>query len=136
VNEESSVDLGSCCSCGTLEGVRNVMCLPKLAPEPGKGWGCAVCGRPNDGAVAVLCDGCLDGTHELLFACKGYPADGERVPIGELAGHFDHDLFKHAEAEGWVCSGCGCTNERACPGGCSWVGHELCSSCAPPEMAG
>lgn len=20
-----------------------------------------------------------------------------------------------------VCRGCGCTNERACPGGCSWV---------------
>ena len=29
------------------------------------------------------------------------------------------------------CIACGCTNERACPGGCSWVSHRppKCSAC-------
>ncbi len=27
------------------------------------------------------------------------------------------------------CRVCGCTNERGCPGGCWWVGPDLCSSC-------
>lgn len=30
----------------------------------------------------------------------------------------------------WRCRECGCTNENACPDGCSWVGIELCSACA------
>jgi len=28
------------------------------------------------------------------------------------------------------CRVCGCTNERACPGGCHWVEFDLCSQCA------
>ncbi|MDR2054254.1 MAG: hypothetical protein LBQ10_00045 [Desulfovibrio sp.] len=34
----------------------------------------------------------------------------------------------------WVCRKCGCTDEAACPGGCSWVEKDLCSACVePPE---
>jgi hypothetical protein len=33
-----------------------------------------------------------------------------------------------------VCRECGCTDERACPGGCSWVEPDLCSACV--EAAG
>lgn len=29
------------------------------------------------------------------------------------------------------CRFCACTDARACPGGCSWVGDRLCSACAP-----
>lgn len=29
-----------------------------------------------------------------------------------------------------VCMFCGCTDENACPGGCSWVAPNVCSSCA------
>ncbi|HEX3458505.1 MAG TPA: hypothetical protein VHR97_11175 [Candidatus Baltobacteraceae bacterium] len=34
-----------------------------------------------------------------------------------------------------TCLGCGCTEEYACPGGCTWVGDNACSSCvsAGPE---
>ena len=34
-----------------------------------------------------------------------------------------------------ICEGCGCTNERACPGGCYWISHDppVCSACADPE---
>jgi len=29
-----------------------------------------------------------------------------------------------------TCRVCGCTNERACPGGCVWAEPNLCSRCA------
>jgi hypothetical protein len=29
-----------------------------------------------------------------------------------------------------VCRVCGCTDERACPGGCVWAEPNLCSRCA------
>jgi len=29
-----------------------------------------------------------------------------------------------------ACRSCGCTDARACPGGCTWVAPDLCSSCA------
>lgn len=38
-----------------------------------------------------------------------------------------------------TCKNCGCTDERACPGGCFWVDEffkedNLCSKCAPAEQ--
>lgn len=35
-----------------------------------------------------------------------------------------------AVLKGDACEKCGCTEERACPGGCSWVRPGLCSRCA------
>jgi len=34
------------------------------------------------------------------------------------------------------CRVCGCTTDRACPGGCSWVSTNppICSACLPPEL--
>lgn len=31
------------------------------------------------------------------------------------------------------CRLCGCTDARACPGGCSWAGELLCSACVPSD---
>ena len=50
----------------------------------------------------------------LVVALSPEPADAR-----DLYG--EHDL---------TCAGCGCTNQRACPGGCSWVLPGLCSQCA------
>lgn len=39
--------------------------------------------------------------------------------------------------EGFVapsCRVCGCTDERACEGGCWWVEDDLCSSCVRPAV--
>jgi len=36
-------------------------------------------------------------------------------------------------AEEQKCRVCGCTQERACPGGCYWVEPTLCSTCADKE---
>lgn len=34
-----------------------------------------------------------------------------------------------------ACRVCGCIDEQACPGGCHWVGPDLCSACVPREAA-
>jgi len=97
-------NLGPCCGCGTREGVINILLLGRRGPVPGKGWGCVQCGLPPDGAVAVFCHACVKaytaGDETVLrFVCRGYPAAGERVPIGELPPEeFDHDPAKHPEA--------------------------------------
>lgn len=44
-------------------------------------------------------------------------APGEPGVLVELS-----DLF---------CRACGCTEERACPGGCAWAAPFLCTRCAP-----
>ena len=36
---------------------------------------------------------------------------------------------KTSGALGQTCRVCGCTNDRACPGGCRWVEFDLCSAC-------
>lgn len=33
------------------------------------------------------------------------------------------------DTSSWKCRGCGCTNDRACPGGCAWVEKDLCDRC-------
>jgi hypothetical protein len=37
----------------------------------------------------------------------------------------------HCSADLQICAFCGCTDEVACPGGCSWVQEDVCSACAP-----
>lgn len=34
-----------------------------------------------------------------------------------------------------MCRRCGCTDDHACIGGCSWVGPTHCSGCAPTKKA-
>lgn len=88
---EQETDLGPCCNCGTRRGVVNIMMLDRRAPVAGCGWGCVVCGLPSDGAVAVLCDDCVD--QEVRFVCEGYPSSGKRVPFNNLSP----DKFAHAD---------------------------------------
>ena len=93
------IDLGPCCACGKSgPDVRNVVMLSRRGPTPGKGWGCVVCGLPLDGAIAVLCDGCLEAQAEIRFVCIGYPAEDGRLPIEELPFEFfDHQREFHEE---------------------------------------
>jgi hypothetical protein len=94
---------GPCCCCET-EGptVRNVLSLHQRSPIAGRGWGCFVCRLPADGAVAVVCDTCLEamasGNAVLVTACRGYPGADGRVPIAELEGISDHDENAHLAA--------------------------------------
>lgn len=39
--------------------------------------------------------------------------------------------MKHFKSSTLICTGCGCTDAQACPGGCSWVSYDppVCSAC-------
>lgn len=100
--------LGRCCIC-EIEGpeVRNIVMLDVSSPEPGNGcWGCLVCGLPQAGAVAVLCDVCVRmdpnlNLKRLKFACLGYPGENRRIEMALLKSRppLEHDPAKHvAEA--------------------------------------
>lgn len=97
-----TLDLGPCCACEGLEGVRNIIMLDIKGTAPGFGWGCFVCHLPFDGAVAVLCDHCRDAIQDgrdaaLRFAVDGMLEDKKRIPIDELTAPHKHDLSKHPE---------------------------------------
>lgn len=94
-------DFGPCCACGKEdETVRNIVMLEVRASRPGTGWGCFVCGLPSDGALAIVCDSCLESRAYIADACDGYPTDKKRVPVKRLQGAFTHDLSKHPEETG------------------------------------
>lgn len=42
---------------------------------------------------------------------------------------FDWWTTRHMMKER-VCRYCGCSDDRACPGGCWWVAEDVCSACA------
>lgn len=92
--------VGGCCNCGEVRpDVRNFVQLEVKAPEPGKGWGCLVCGLPMDGAMAVLCDTCIEAVIDgakIVNACAGYPGENRRVPVASLTERFSHHEALHA----------------------------------------
>lgn len=95
--------LGLCCVC-EARSARNVLTLPFRSMIPGHGWGCVVCDLPLNGAVAVLCDPCLDRYRDdetiLTRCCAGYPKQDGRVAVATLAADpFDHDMSRHPEEE-------------------------------------
>jgi hypothetical protein len=59
---------------------------------------------------------------EKEFAQKFRPSD-ETIDKAILQAEIS--IFDPRE-----CRECGCTDERACPGGCYWVEDDLCSACA------
>jgi len=63
--------------------------------------------RITDRAQPMLSPICIDGDHAWCFE---EPCD--------CACHNP------------ICRVCGCTNEHACDGGCSWVDIDLCSKCS------
>jgi hypothetical protein len=63
------------------------------------------------------------GATESAFAEKGEARQPEGYPEGEQAN----------PAAPRRCRDCGCTDDLACPGGCTWVEPDLCSRCAGQE---
>ena len=94
---EHEINLGPCCACEGLKDVRNVCCVHKLSPIPGRGWGCLQCHLPSNGAIYVLCDSCVEAQAQPKWACRGDPATQGRIPIEELTGSFEHDRDQHPE---------------------------------------
>lgn len=55
--------------------------------------------------------------------------------LGRLREEPEHLATFGDVGEGGICRDCGCTDERACPGGCWWVADDLCSTCWARESA-
>lgn len=89
-----------CCACGQSKTALNLITLHQKAPTPGKGWGCAQCHLPSDGAIAAICDGCLRARAPLRFVFDGYVLDGKVIPIEELPNiPHNHNEALHPELE-------------------------------------
>lgn len=104
VGIDGDADNGTCCVCSKRVHVHSVFLLGFKCPIPGRGWGCRVCGLPEDGAIAVVCDECI-GTyvnplHHLRFICSGRPGLDGRTPLSQVGGHHVHDLTKHVARDG------------------------------------
>jgi hypothetical protein len=104
LQEEEWKKYGPCCACsqeGTPENpVWNGIMLKLRGPSPGKGWGCFTCDLPLDGALAFICDRCLELGHErapIKWVVEGLVANKGRAPIETCTEFFDHDLSKHHE---------------------------------------
>jgi len=81
---------------------RAIGMVHKKAPIAGTGWGCFQCGLPNDGAMAIACDACVESgltsTQNPREVCAGKPGESAlRVMYNELGESFDHDESKHPE---------------------------------------
>lgn len=104
INKEDFENYGTCCVCGCESSpehpVRNFICLGFKHPSPGHGWGCAVCGLPPDGAIAVICDRCLEEENfNFKEICGGFGKDESRLPFPQNPEKFEHDESKHQESE-------------------------------------
>lgn len=59
------------------------------------------------------------------------------IPSAAVAGAMQKKRAKAAapaEARVRTCRECGCTEARACPGGCYWIERDLCSACEGEVM--
>lgn len=93
-------NFGLCCVCGA-DGSSNFVLLKRLAPVPGTGWGCALCGLPPNGAIAICCEKCVSrafmgGITQVVY---GMPTAGGRCDLSGLKNStFDHDQAQHNSA--------------------------------------
>lgn len=78
-------------------------------------------GQP-EGAVVAASSGTASPQASVLVTQDALTADN-RVRGG------DRETSPRASARVRACRACGCTDDRACPDGCSWVDADLCSAC-------
>lgn len=77
--------------------------------------------------------------HVPLHVVEGWPptwktearAWAEAVVFNEPGRAVRPEFLKHWDSR--RCRACGCTQNRACPEGCSWTEPDLCSACAPGD---
>lgn len=69
----------------------------------------------------------------LLEAARCVNRKDERaaeIVIGTIRDHLNDERPAKTSCAINRCRVCGCTDDNACPGGCSWVEPDLCSKCA------
>jgi len=75
---------GPCCACRRVfVYLRHVVCMTFRAPEGAldKGWGCVVCAIPSHGALAVVCDECMNAQRPILDVCADYVRNPARALV-------------------------------------------------------
>lgn len=93
-----TLPVAKCCACGEVKVLRNILTIERRAPEIGTGWGCVQCGLPQDGAVAIVCDDCLNADTPVFLVCLGHAMGQERIPLRDLSPKpFSHNLALHPE---------------------------------------
>ena len=95
-------DYGSCCICESQIDVRNIIQLEyKVVSE--SGWGCVACGLSAEGAVAIVCDTCIEKYSDKIEESIRFLMDGREwripVPSVEWRVFHEHDLSRHPELE-------------------------------------
>lgn len=102
MNDDDDFKTGPCCGCGAPDVPRaNLVMYDFVAPEGFNGWACVLCDLPPHGAIAILCDTCVEGQVEPRFICGGtYATEGVRVSLdGYERKPFHHDTSKHPELQ-------------------------------------
>jgi hypothetical protein len=92
---------------------------------------------PNVGLVVAAWGAWSMGGRAAVVATHAARAERRLHCLGTTKnGSPRHPLYLPRDAllQAWhgvrSCMACGCTDDRACPGGCYWVGPALCSECA------
>jgi hypothetical protein len=115
------------------------------APLPGFDWTRVQWGAP-DARRTEICSYCGDELAEDSVPLIIWNKDGW---CAEFCDHCQATWWGCSWDEGPVrprherevlgavrsCRGCGCTEARACSGGCHWVAEDLCSACAEKNPA-
>lgn len=71
----------------------------------------------------------LESGNFITFTIKGFEIEGNKEIYEIVNADVDEDPQTAQK-----CRVCGCTQERACPGGCYWVESDLCSSCVQDQI--
>lgn len=109
----------------------------KAVPLPWTGPPVAVFG--NDPAFAhVVAGACIRPLRAVLSGLEAVGLEAaawetrQLIRVLKLIRDVDAPRLQTdiAIAASGVCRGCGCTDTRACPGGCEWVAEGWCSACA------
>jgi hypothetical protein len=87
-------NLGPCCVCGCADA-HAIVFLDFFGPPGFIGWGCFQCGLPSQGAIAILCEPCVESGAEPLFIADGhYATDRVRLSLE----HYRRVPFVHNDA--------------------------------------
>ena len=97
-------DLGPCCICESTQAVDNLLQLD-FKVESETCWGCIQCGLPMEGAVAAVCDTCMetyaddeDMEEKIKFLMDTADRRIPMPPVEERVAHV-HDLSQHPEID-------------------------------------
>jgi hypothetical protein len=90
---------GPCCCCeGDIPRQPRLMMLELEAPAGFKGWGCLVCRLPLRGAIAVVCESCIQAQRLPQFIAAGsdlYDNQRQRLDDTFEQKPFAHDPHAH-----------------------------------------